>query len=141
MPVTVKYKFTSQVFKTDVMRQEASSFIGRQGKDFKNLSQRRMIESQPAGRLYKRKRGQGFTRSHRASARGQRPAIDTGKLLNSVNDRRLGPYKVKVSVDTPYAPILQSPKLDRKIIRDSDIVEAQAKIVREGNMLARRWAK
>lgn len=137
--MSVTSHFDSAVFNRQKLRQAVASFIIRQTKDFKNLSKRRMIDSQASGRLYRRKKGVGFTRSHRASARGQRPAIDTGKLLNSINDRRIGDFSRIVSADAEYAPYLQSERLGRRIMDDRDTAEAQAKANREGNVLAASW--
>ena len=128
----------SAVFNRQALKQAVAAFIVRQAKDFKDLTKRRMLESRPSGRLYRRKRGAGFIRSHRASARGQRPAIDTGKLLNSINDRRNGDFSRTVSADAEYAKDLQSPRLNRRIIDARDAAEAQAKALREGDMLAGR---
>ena len=114
--MSVTSHFDSAVFNRQKLRQAVASFIIRQTKDFKNLSKRRMIDSQASGRLHRRKNGVGFTRSHRASARGQRPAIDTGKLLNSINDRRIGDFSRIVSADAEYAPYLQSERLGRRIM-------------------------
>lgn len=124
----------SPIFDNVRRNQAISSFFTRQRKDFKNLTKRRLIESRPSGKLYKRSGGSSFRRSHRASARGQRPAIDTGTLLNSINDRRTGIFSGEVSADAPYSNILQD-KLDRKIFRQSDVDEAQLKAVREGNAM------
>ena len=137
--MSVTSHFDSAVFNRQKLRQAVASFIMRQTKDFKNLSKRRMIDSQASGRLYRRKKGVGFTRSHRASARGQRPAIDTGKLLNLINDRRIGDFSRIVSADAEYAPYLQSERLGRRLMDDPDTAEAQEKANREGNVLAASW--
>lgn len=108
-----------------------SNFIRRQAKDFTQLTKRRIIESKPSGRLYARKRGVGFTRSHRASARGQRPAIDSGKLLNSIKDRRISETSAESFAGAYYAEYLQSERLNRPIMSDQDAAEAQQKANRD----------
>jgi hypothetical protein len=50
------------------------------------------------------------SRFHRASAKGQPPAVDTGGLINSVRARRYGVMKARVSAGKLYAPILDDPK-------------------------------
>lgn len=125
-------KLDSQIFKDVSRRQAVSNLVGRNAKDFKNLTKRRMIESRPTGRLYRRSRGAGFIRSHRASAKGQRPAIDSGNLLNSVQDKRTGEFTAEASVGAEYAKYLQSRRLKRPIMSDRDAAEAQAKLNRDG---------
>src|SRR5690606_13083646 len=137
--VRVSNKFTSKIFNITERRQSLSSFVGREAKDFKNLTKRRQIESQPAGRLYRRRGGPGFTRSHRASARGQRPAIDTGRLLNSIQDKRLSETSVQVAAGGEYAKYLQSERLDRRIMDEADRAEAQAKANRNAIALVDTW--
>lgn len=133
----VTRKLDSQIFNGTARRQAFANFVGRQAKDFKAVTKRRMIESKPAGRLYPRKRGAGFRRFHRASARGQRPAIDTGKLLNSIEDRRFGEFKAEVFAGAEYAKYLQSERLDRPIMDERDAGEAQAKFDREAVQMIR----
>jgi hypothetical protein len=51
---------------------------------------------------------------YRASAPGQPPAIRTGRLLNSIGSRRIGPTAARVSVSVEYALPLDDPDgLDR----------------------------
>lgn len=111
------------------------------------LTKQRMDEGPQTGRLYRKKRGTNFRRSHRASARGQRPAVDTGTLKNSVAMTPTGDLSVKVHIkdrinpqsgtsETKIAEILQN-KLDRPIMNFADAAEAQAKMKREGEALVR----
>jgi|GEM_PF-5296872 len=131
----------SPIFNDVARRQAVSGFPRQQSRDFKNLTKRRIIESRAGGRLYKRKGGLGFTRSHRASASGQRPAIDTGTLLNAISDRRISEMSAEAyiapasnpkggtSADV-YAGYLQD-NLDRPIMSESDAAEAQVKANRD----------
>lgn len=123
-------RLDSDIFDDVKRRQAVSGLIHRSAKDCKNLTKRRMIESKPTGRLYRRRRGPGFVRSHRASAKGKRPAIDTGKLLNSVRDQRQGEFKATTDVNVKYAEYLQSDRLGREIITDADAAEEQRKLDR-----------
>lgn len=138
----------SPIFDKTKRRQAVSSFITRQAEDFKNLTKRRMIESQPSGRFYRRStksdvasRGLG----HRSSAKGQRPAIDTGNLLSAVATRRLDENRSQVYVEprtnslnkTPadkYAEYLQN-NMNRPIMTKFDAEEAQRKATRDGHEL------
>jgi hypothetical protein len=85
------------------------------------IESRRLIdESTPTGRLYRRKafgrgavRGLGVRASgpgrrfHRASAPGQPPAKDTGKLYRDIKAFRTGRGKVRVKFGAPYAGYLE----------------------------------
>ncbi len=132
MPVTIK--LSSDVFNTVKLRQSLSNFVGREAKDFKNLSKQRIIKSKPSGRLYRRKGGASFLRSHRASARGQRPAIDSGKLLNSIQDKRINEYRSEAFAGANYAGYVEG--MDRPIMSEQDVREAQTKANIDGNLLA-----
>lgn len=68
-------------------------------------------KSKPAGRIYRR----GLVSSlsgggavHRASRRGQAPAIDSGKLISSIRAQKTGDVKGEVSVNVPYAEKLEN---------------------------------
>ncbi len=90
-----------------------------------------MDESVPSGRLYRRggfKRGasrglrlQGGrarglgTRIHRASAPGQPPAEDTGRLYKDITVRRMGSGKYRVRFGAPYIGFLEF-KLNRPVV-------------------------
>lgn len=106
--------------------------------DFVEHVQEAQKQSTPAGNLYKRggfsgrnkigghkAKGKG-TRIHRASARGQRPAIDSGKLNRSTKKKILGAYKgevttiAKTKAGFDYAAQLQD-KMDRPIQSDEDV--------------------
>lgn len=89
-------------------------------------------QSTPAGRTYRRgaiirkpsrrtaglglqnaSRGRGIIvgfKFHRASARGQAPAIDTGRLINSIAARRIGIMRARVGVSVSYALPLDDPE-------------------------------
>ena len=115
----------SPIFTLERLRGAANDALTRTAKEFKDATKQKMVRGPHTGRLYRRKRGQSFRRSHRASAPGQRPSPDTGKLLNSVSDKRVGELTHEVSANTPYAPILQD-KLDRPIMDEQDAREAEA---------------
>lgn len=96
----------------------------------------RIIKSVPSGKLYKRKGG-----FHRASARGQRPAIDTASLIRSFRTRQPSMLRAVVEVapnrnnrtgarTDRYAEILQF-RRDRKIMTDDDARRAEPVLERE----------
>jgi hypothetical protein len=58
------------------------------------------------------------TRFHRASARGQPPAVDSGRLLKSIEVKKTGALQVTVFSNAPYSDELDNPnKLNRPFIR------------------------
>lgn len=66
--------------------------------------------SQPGtGRLYDRGRTKkGYKRKpHRASAPGEPPAVDTGRLRASIGFERLGPWTYRVGTGVEYAGYLE----------------------------------
>jgi hypothetical protein len=100
-----------------------------------------ILNSAPSGRIYRRglitaraskqALGAGLVRKsgtktrivagnrfHRASAKGQPPAIDSGRLLKSIQVKKTGPLQMKVFASEPYADKLDNPnKLDRPFMR------------------------
>ena len=106
---------------------------------------RRIIdESTPAGRLYRRgairgryrqgldrirdktSRARTGTKIHRASAAGQAPAKDTGKLYREIKVSRTGRGTYRVRFGANYAGFLEF-KLNRPFILPA--IEAAAKLV------------
>lgn len=126
----------SDIFQDVPRRQAVSNLISRSARELKNLTKQRMVRSTPTGRLYARRGGSGFRRFHRASARGQRPAIDTGKLLNSIQSKTLGEFKAATVAEAPYAKYLQSERLNRPILSAKDRDEAQLKLNRDAITMA-----
>ena len=88
MPVSTK--FTSKIFDKRAIEQELRNAISRATRAFAAYVPQQQINETHTGKLYKRAGGRGFSRSHRASARGQRPAPDTGKLLKSTTHKMTG---------------------------------------------------
>jgi hypothetical protein len=99
-------------------------------------ARRLMDESTPTGRVYRRGtirnrrtqagidaglRGSGKTRMitgvrfHRASAKGQAPAEDTGRLYRDISVRRMARGNYRVRFGAPYAGFLEL-ALDRPFI-------------------------
>lgn len=102
----------------------------------------KILTSQPAGRTYRRspitraatsrnlpaglRRTKNKNRVivgsnfHRASRRGQPPAVDTAGLINSIRARKTGPLKTTVSAGKHYGEILDDPnKLNRPFFRST----------------------
>ena len=115
-----------------------SAVVLKNAKEFKQSTKRRMIESSAGGKTYERGRGEGFSRSNRASRRGQRPSPDTSTLVNAVSDRRTGVLSSEVLIAhkrnpengeyaDEYAEKLQL-KMNRSIMNSEDRSIAQKKL-------------
>jgi hypothetical protein len=102
-------------------------FLTRLAKRFKSKEVQLMEQEIHTGRLYKRTGSAGFQRFHQASDRGQRPARDTGNLIDSVEDEKSAPLVHDVFVNeatAPYGKYLQDDTvLDRPIFKDTDLEE------------------
>jgi hypothetical protein len=113
----------SVIFHKPEAEQAISNMLTRVAKKYKVVVVERMIEGPQTGRIYSKGNGPGFRLYHQASARYQRPAVDTGNLINSVEDEKIGPYEHQVYVDdglAPYGKYLQSPRLERPIMTEED---------------------
>jgi len=73
------------------------------------IRMRQKLGESKSGRLYSRKRGEGFRRSHRASAQGEAPATDSGKLGRSLAIVKLSTMESALESNLVYAPILEDP--------------------------------
>lgn len=121
MPVSVKL---GPIFDKAKLTQALSNAVTKTLVEYAEYVRTEQKESQPSGKVYRRKGGKGFRRSHRASAKGQRPAIDSGKLLNSTKHKKTGQLKGEVttiakSKGFDYAEHLQE-KMGRPIQDDRD---------------------
>ena len=133
MPVSVKL---GKFFDKRTMNAAIRDAVGKTLDEFVDYIKEEQVKSSPAGKLYKRgsfsgrnkiggvrASGKG-TKIHRASAKGQRPAIDSGKLNRSTRKKRLGAFKGEVTTIAKnkgfdYAEHLQE-KLDRPIQDERD---------------------
>lgn len=82
----------------------------------------RVLKSAPRGRVYRKgsiKGGRG-SRIHRASAKGQPFASDTGATLNATRARKTGDMKATVVNSKAHSKILDDPqKLDRQFFEST----------------------
>jgi len=107
-------------------RQLKSNALTRIAKRFKASQKEKMAKETHTGRVYSRPGITGASRFHQASARRERPAIDTGTLLNAIEDQKIGADRHEVLVNdskAPYGKYLVAPRLDRVIMSDKDIHE------------------
>jgi len=117
MPTQTLIKLNSGIFDKAKRNAAASSAVNKAAVEYARYVPEQQIESKPTGKLYKRKRGATFTRSHRASAKGQRPAIDTGKLLRSTKHKKTGPLTAEVTTVAKDKGFDYASRLENKMNR------------------------
>lgn len=117
----------SPVWDDSRRQQIVSNCLTRIAKRFAQKEVTLMEQEQHTGRIYKLRAGPGFMRFHQASARGERPARQTGALINAIDDRKVSPSIHDVFIDgqrANYGSILQnSAGLDRPTFKQGDLDE------------------
>lgn len=128
-------KLNNPIWDSAKRRAVISKVVFETGVDFGADVRENMKRSVPRGKIYRRGsitrtatkknavKGLRMTTSgkrivgakiHRASAKGQPPAIDTAKLYNSIAVQRVSEFRVRVAVNAEYAKFLEPPaRLDR----------------------------
>ena len=92
-----------------------SRFITQAAQKIRQRMRNKLVEEKH-GRMYARKRGEGFTRAHRASAEGEAPASDTGALSRSLEVIKKNSLESEITSSLGYAGILEDPqKLNRPL--------------------------
>lgn len=86
---------------------EVAKAVTKTALDVDRDIKKRMQQSPASGRVYRRGKGRNRSRLHRASAPGQAPAIDTGRLINSIMFRQETPLTATVSSNAIYARRLE----------------------------------
>jgi hypothetical protein len=134
-----KLTLNNPLWQTPQRRAMLDKAVQQGGAELEAEIKQTIRESQPAGRTYRRraitkatsrnlpaglrKRNNRFivgSEFHRASRRGQPPAIDTAGLINSIRGRKTGPMKTTVSVGKRYGAILDDPNgLNRPFFRST----------------------
>lgn len=133
MSFRTSVRLDSKIFKSAERRRALSVVVSKNARDFRESTKRKMRDSTPTGKVYERGgRGAGFRRSHRASARGERPAPDSGNLLRNVKSRDVSELHSVVEVDTNYADILQA--AGHEIVTAEDLTEARQKLSRDADI-------
>lgn len=116
MPVSIQL---GQFFDKAKRDKAFSNAVSKTIREFAAYVPEQQIKSKASGKVYERRGGKNFRRFHRASARGQRPAPDTGKLSRSTKHRMTGQFSGEVTTIAKrggfdYADQLQH-KMDRPI--------------------------
>ena len=105
-----KLQLNNPIWKSPERRAMLSKTILQSAAELESRIKLRILNSTPRGRMYKR----GNNRFHRASARGQAPAVDSGNLINSIRARKTGFLSAVVATGNNYAAWLDDKnKLDR----------------------------
>jgi hypothetical protein len=120
-------KLDSPIFSAEKRKAAGGRAVMKTAREFKESTRRKMVESNPTGRIYQKGRGVGFTRSHQASRRGERPAVDSGRLANSGKVKRISSVEAEVTIgeNLPYTEKLAQ---TRKIVTKQDLKEAQTRL-------------
>lgn len=119
-----KITLTSAIFDSSKREGVISRGLTRKAKQFKKVTVDDMVASPATGRTYKKGTGQGFTRSHTASSRGNPPRVDRGNLIRQVKDVKISTKAHEVYVDdaaAPYGAYLERPRLARTIMSPEQV--------------------
>jgi hypothetical protein len=139
MPVQIKLK--AGIFDRVFRAKAVEAAVSLTAKQFAEYVPQQQIKSKPTGKTDRRK-----GRTHRASARGQRPAPDTFKLARSTKAKKIGTYSWEVTTAAKrdgfdYAEHLQE-KMDRPIQNaPEDEKERERLFKRNMESVAARLAK
>lgn len=125
MPVEIKL---GKFFDKSKRDSAVSSGIKKTIREFAVYVPEQQIKGKPSGKLYKRRGGKNFRRFHRASARGEKPSPDSGKLTTSTKHKMTGTLSGEVTTiaksgNFDYAEQLQE-KMDRPIQNAKQDVKA-----------------
>lgn len=112
----VNLTLTNPLFNNQRRKLLLSHAVQRSAVELESELKQAILKSKPSGRLYKR----GKNRFHRASAKGQPPAVDSGSLINSVKSQSTSPLKASVSTNKSYAKTLDNKeKLNRPFFSET----------------------
>lgn len=114
MPVTYKL---GKIFDKAALTRAASKAVEKSAKEFAAYVPEQQVRSTHSGRTYKRKSGKGFTRSHRASAKGERPAPDTFKLTKGTKAKMTGTLRAEVTTVAKNGSFDYASQLENKMGR------------------------
>lgn len=112
--------------------------VRQSAKEFKNSLRGKMINSPHTGKVYRRRSGNGFSRGHQASRRGERPAPETFNLANSITDKFINDFEATVEVTAKskdgfdYPEHLQD-EMGREIMTEADVEEADRAFQKKAN--------
>ena len=123
-------KLDSPIFNRETRNNAFGSAAYKSAQEFRADLKEKMIASIPAGRTVSIGEGKGFDTRFKRSRRGQRPAIQTGRLLNSYRAKKTGDTSAETSVIAEtdegfdYGQELQS-ALGRAVMTTEDVEAAE----------------
>lgn len=108
--IKAKYTIESGLLKKHHNSEELAKAVKKSAKKLHSDIRNRILKSKRrTGKVYRIHIG-NVTKKHRASARGEAPAILTRTLVDSIRLIPLGRYSWKIVVEAPYAEYLDSEK-------------------------------
>jgi hypothetical protein len=140
---SVKLTLNNPMWNTPARRKILDKAVQESGAELEGEIKTTITDSVPAGRLYRKgsitktatkpllalglrtrkgnaKRVIVGSRIHRASKKGQPPAVDTGGLINAIRASKTGEMKSTVTAGKAYAETLDDPKkLDRPFFKST----------------------
>jgi hypothetical protein len=138
-----KLTLNNPMWNTQERRKVLGQVVQESGSELEGEIKKTITDSTPAGRLYRKgsitkaatkpllalglktrkgnaNRVVAGSRIHRASRKGQPPAVDTGGLIGSIRAKKTGEMKSTVTAGKAYAEPLDDPKeLDRPFFRST----------------------
>lgn len=136
MPFKSKLNLKSAIFDKARRNEKFKRLPLDSAQNFRGVLKQKMIDSIPQGKVSTRAKGNSFRATTRRSKRGQRPAIQTRNLLNSIYARRTGETSAKTIVTADYAVTLQE-DLGRKVMTDNDRKEAEKEFQQRAQKVVR----
>lgn len=137
MPFKSSLKLDSKFFNAGERKRAFKSVPYASAQAFRQDLKQKMIDSVPAGRIVSVGEGRGFDTRFRRSKRGQRPAIQTRKLINSIYAYRNSDLSARTEVTAEdefgenIGEYLQE-KLGRKVMTKEDVAAAEKDYIERG---------
>lgn len=112
----------SQIFDAAQRKAAGGRAARKAARKFRDETRKKMVFGKPSGKIYERDAGDGFVRRHRASRRGEVPAVLTGNLANKATKfRSVSATSAETYIDTDVAPYADDLlKMERHILTDLD---------------------
>ena len=137
MPFKSSLNLDSKFFDQAERKKAFGDVAYKSAQNFRASLKQKMIDSIPAGRTESVGDSSGFDTRFRRSRRGQRPAIQTRKLINSIYAYRNSDYSARTEVTAEnekgenYGELLQK-KYGRLVMTKEDVAEAEKDFIERG---------
>lgn len=117
------WKNKPDILKKGAFRKALEPVPLKTARQYGEILRQKILTAPHSGRRYSRKRGQGFSRSHQASKRGERFANDSGETLKSLKAKPTGEMSASLEFESKTADYLL--EMNRVLISAKDEKEAQ----------------